>query len=462
METIYDKVVLTIKQYNMIEPDELVIVGVSGGPDSIAMLHILARLQKGIGFKLHVAHLDHSFRGKQAEDEAIWVKSIAESWGITCTLAKQDVSALAKEKRISTQDAGHLARKDFFLSLLEKMGAQKLALGHQANDQAETMLMHFLTGAGSEGLSGILPRQGPFIRPLLFVERAEIEKYCLDHNLDPRRDPSNEKDIYLRNKIRNQLLPWLTENINPNLINTLNRTSQIFLFQEQYLQAKTNKAALKCILQEEQGTKIILESFSKLPLALQRRLIRSAYQTVGKKQGIQFKHVEEVRELLLNKQVGKVLHLPDDIKVIKEYESVVFYRGDRHEYNVAIKKRVITVPGDIAIPEIGQIIKTGYTDRLPEEIPKNEVYLPWEEFSPPLYVRSRLEGDKFSPYGYNKSRKLKEYFIDKKIPRKIRDSIPVITDQKGIMWIAGMDFGMRVNKKSRLNKYVVIKIEKEH
>jgi tRNA(Ile)-lysidine synthase len=321
------------------------------------------------------------------------------------------------------------------------------------------MLMRFLTGAGSEGLSGILPRQDPYIRPLLFIERTDIENYCIEHNLDPRRDPSNEKDIYLRNKIRNQLFPWLIENINPNLINTLNRTSQIFLSQEEYLQANTYKAAEKCILQEKQNTKILLESFSVLPIALQRRLIRMAYQTVGKKQGILFKHVEEVRELLLDKQVGKILHLPGDVKIEKEYDSVVFYRGEIPKHNLAFENRVITVPGNTDIPEIGLVIKTDYSDLLPENIPENVVYLPWEEYNSPLHIRSRIEGDKFTPYGYNKNRKLKEYFIDKKIPRKIRDSIPILADEIGIIWIIGMDLGIRVNKISNLNKYVVIKIE---
>jgi len=464
MIDLYDKVCKTIKQYNMINEGELVLVGVSGGPDSIALLHLLVRLKKELPFDLHAAHLDHSFRGRQAEEEALWVKKTAEGWGIGCTLAKFDVPALARRKHLSAQDAGHQARASFFLSLQEELGAQKIAVGHQANDQAETLLMHFLTGAGSEGLSGILPVQGSYIRPLLSVEREDIEEYCSEHGLSPRRDPSNEKDIYLRNKIRNQLVPWLKENINPNLVNTLNRTAQILLAQEEYLQLTTEQVAKKYVLHNG-CIKILLKDFSSLHIALQRRLIRSAYRHVGKKQGLQFKHVEEVRELLLDKQVGKVLHLPDEVKVEKEYEAILFYRGsiveNKDPKNInPIKKRILNIPGDTDIPEIGKTIRTQYADFLPNNIPADTAYLPCEGYSPPLYIRARQEGDKFCPYGYNNSKKLKEYFIDKKIPRKTRDSILLLADEKEVIWIPNIALGNRLNRKSNQNKYVVLKIEK--
>lgn len=465
MIDLYDKVCKTIKQYNMINEGELVIVGVSGGPDSIALLHLLVRLQKELAFSLHAAHLDHSFRGREAEEEALWVKKTAESWGIGCTLAKVDVPDLARRKHLSAQDAGHQARTSFFLSLQEKLGAQKIAVGHQANDQAETLLMHFLTGAGSEGLSGILPVQGPYIRPLLFIERDDIEKYCSEHGLSPKRDPSNAKDIYLRNKIRNKLVPWLKENINPNLVNTLNRTAQILLAQEEYLRLATEQAAKNCSQHNKGFIKILLKDFTSLHPALQRRLIRSAYKDIGKKQGLQFKHVEEVRELLLDKQVGKILHLPDDVKVEKEYDAILFYRGSIPDNKSTqnkdpIKKRILNIPGDTDIPELGKIISAQYTDLLPENIPENTAYLPYEEYSSPLYIRTRQEGDKFSPRGYNKSKKLKEYFIDKKIPRKTRDSILLLVNEKEVIWIPGIASGNRLNKKSNQNKYIVLKIEK--
>lgn len=465
MADLYDRFYQTIKIYNMIDPGDLVIVGVSGGPDSIALLHLLARLQKEVAFSLHAAHLDHCFRGREAEEEALWVKATAESWGIACTTIKVDVPELLKKRHLSAQDAGHQARTEFFQNLQAKLGAQKIAVGHQADDQAETMLMHFLTGAGSEGLSGLPPVQGRYIRPLLFIERHEIEEYCSEHTLNPRQDPSNQKNIYLRNKIRNQLMPWLKENINPNLVDTLSRTARILLSQEEYMQIITDQAVGNYITQEVECTKIKTEGFSHLHPALQRRLVRSAYKGMGKKQGMQFKHVDEVRDLLLNKQVGKILHLPGEIKVEKGYDSVSFYRDiaskrtGRQEIDL-IKEHVLNIPGDTDIPELGKIIRAEYTDSLPENIPEDTAYLPWEEYTSPLIIRKRQAGDRFSLHGNNNSKKLKEYFIDRKIPRKTRDSILLLVYQDEVVWIPGMAAGYKLNKKSKQNKYVVLKIEK--
>ncbi|MDX9871826.1 MAG: tRNA lysidine(34) synthetase TilS [Clostridia bacterium] len=458
MEEFHSRIYKVIREYNMIEPGELILAGVSGGPDSLALLHVLWALQKELSFRLHVGHLDHSLRGVQAEEEALWVKRTAGQWGLQCTLGKTDVSLLAREKKISLQDAGHQARKQFFESLQKDLDAQKIALGHQSDDQAETLLMNFLSGAGSEGLSGILPVQGDYIRPLLFTDRADIEAYCEDHQLMPRRDPSNEKDIYLRNKIRLQLLPWLRENINPNLPDTLNRTARIFWTQEEYLREITCQAAAVCLVTEAEKIKIRLKNFALQHKALQRRLVRKAYQLSGGKQGLSFLHVEEVCALILNKQVGKTLPLPGDILVEKEYDGVVFRRGRPTDDEVPfLEERELLFPGNTEIPGTGRIIAAEYAAELPREIPPDTVYIPREEYAPPLYIRSRREGDKFTPAGYNKSYKLKEYFIDHKIPRKIRNGIPLLADEKGILWLIGLGCGNRVNKKSESGQYILVR-----
>ncbi len=328
-----DKCVIdTIKQYKMMEKDNLVLVGVSGGPDSLALLDILNRNREDLGISLHVAHLNHSFRGQEADEEAEWLKNIAHNWGIPCTICKIDVPALARKKGLSPQDAGHIARRKYFLELAEKINAQKIALGHQADDQAETLLIHFLTGAGPEGLRGILPVTEPFIRPLLFIGRKEIEAYCQGRGLNPRRDPSNAKNIYLRNKIRNQLMPWLVENINPNLTDTLNRTARIFWAEEEFFQQKTAELAHTMVIQDQTGIeKLVLAGLCSLDVAMQRRLIRWAYQALTKGQGLAYLHVEEVRLLALKKETGKMLHLPASVTVEKTREFLLFYYEGKHK-----------------------------------------------------------------------------------------------------------------------------------
>ena len=336
-----DKSVIdTINQYKMIEKDDLVLVGVSGGPDSLTLLNILNRYREDLKINLHVAHLNHSFRGKEAEEEAQWVRNTVHSWGIPCTLGKVDVPALVRETGLSPQDAGHLVRRNFFLELADTINAQKIALGHQADDQAETIIMHFLTGAGPEGMRGILPVSMPFIRPLLFIGRKEIEAYCLRQGLNPRKDPSNAKNIYLRNKIRNNLMPWLVENINPNLADTLNRTARIFWAEDEYMQKKTTEFAEMMITHDDESAseKLALAGFHNFEVAMQRRLIRCAYQAYTKGQGLSYLHVEGVRELALKKETGKMLHLPASVTVKKNRGFLLFYYEEKKKIAVKFEK----------------------------------------------------------------------------------------------------------------------------
>lgn len=448
-----------IQEYQMISPGELVLAGVSGGPDSLALLHVLRSLQTELDFKLHAAHLDHSLRGEESATEAAWVKSTAAGWGLECTLHQADAAQFARERKISLQDAGHQLRKEFFEKLQKALGAQKIALGHQADDQAETLLIHFLNGAGMEGLSGLLPVSGPYIRPLLFTARTDIEAYCAYFQLEPRRDPSNEKDLYLRNKIRLRLMPWLLEEINPNLRETLNRTARIFWAEEEYLEKMTNLAARECMSSQEGPISIRQKPFLAQDTALQRRLVRLAWRESGGKQGLSFYHVEEVRALILHKQTGKILPLPQDITAEKEYDAVVFYQGEPVDYESApLAQRPLAVPGNTEIPETRQQLITEYTDELPGQIPPDTIYIPREEAAPPLVVRSRREGDRFAPAGAQKGGKLKEYFIDQKIPRKIRDRIPLLADKTGILWLAGRAASNRVNKISNSGEYIVVRL----
>lgn len=455
MRDVEKKFLETVKRYNLIEPGELVIAGVSGGPDSLVLLHLLTRLAGKLGCKVHAAHLNHSFRGKEAEEEASWVENTAQAWGIPCTVGKADVPALARARGLSPQDAGHLARKEFFLDLLDRIKAHKIALGHQSDDQAETLLMRFLTGAGPEGLRGILPRQGFFIRPLLFISRGEIETYCRKHGLDPRRDPSNEKDIYLRNKIRNQLLPWLVKNINPNLPDTLNRTAQVFWAEEDYLQEMAAQAAAKFLSWENEEVSLSLAGWNSLHPALQRRIIRLAYQHLVKKQGPSFRHVEEVRALGQEKQVGKMVRLPGKVTVEKTYDRLLFYTYRIPVDRGGIEKRMLNIPGATFIPETRQIIEASISDVPPPATGVNMVFMPWEP-SLLLCARSRLEGDRFSPG--KKGKKLKEYLIEKKIPRQLRDRILLVAHNQEVLWIPGLAVGGKLNRENPGGKYLVLKI----
>ncbi len=452
-----EKVWAAINKYDLLKKGETVIAGVSGGPDSLVMLHLLCRLQERLGISVHVAHLDHCFRGKEAEEEAEWVRNTSLEWGLACTVKKVDVPARAKEKGLSAQDAGHLARREFFLELLEEKKADKIALAHHADDQAETVLIHFLSGAGGEGLGGILPINGPFIRPLLFVRREEIEQYCHEHELEPRRDPSNMKNVYLRNKIRNQLIPWLEENVNPNLAETLNRTAQIFWAEEENMKEQEKEAAAKCLSCTQHRARVLLPEWSQLSVALQRRIVRRAYAHVAQNRGLPYLHVEEVRQLAEEKQVGKVLCLPGKIIVEKEYQAIAIYPAfdDKGKKPVIIKKRVLNIPGDTYIDETNQFIRASLTHQVPQ-LTENTVFLPWGEPDKILYARARQEGDRFKPPGRNKAKKLKEFLIDKKVPRRERDGLLMIADENEVLWIPEFANSSRLNKENGNGPYLVL------
>jgi tRNA(Ile)-lysidine synthase len=457
MNELQKEVKKTIQEYRLISPGDLVIAGVSGGPDSLTMLHILKELQTVLNFKLHVAHVDHSFRGKEAEEEARWVKETAEKWGLPCTVTKVNVPYIAQEKGISAQEAGHLVRKKFFLELLKKLGAQKIALGHQADDQAETVLMHFLVGAGLEGLRGIVPKNDPLIRPLLFLRRKEIEAYCRENFLEPRRDPSNQKDIYLRNKIRHQIIPWLEEKSNPNLVETLNRTASILQADEDFLQKETIKLAKEFIQLKEKKVSLFLKRWDLLHIGMQRRLIRCAYGKLGKTQGLAFFHVEEVRSFMKNGQVGKVLQLPGKINVEKSYEEILFY--DRNSVSLnpeGITERFLKVPGETFIPETGQKIIAEIIEGVPGQSEKGKVYLPWEESLSKFYVRSRKAGDRFSPFGLQGTKKLKDFFREKKIPHQKRNCLVLVVEGEEIVWIPGLALTEKCRMQSKNGEYLVL------
>jgi len=455
-----EKVWATISENRLILPGELVIVGVSGGPDSLALLHALSILSKRGNFSLHTAHLNHSFRGQEADDEAMWVKKTSESWGIPCTVIKEDVPAIAKKEGLSPQEAGHRVRKEFFLTLLHRLKAQKIALGQQADDQAETILMHLLSGAGSEGLQGIRLASFPFIRPLLFITRQEIEEYCRLNGLEPRQDPSNSKNIYLRNRIRNQLMPWLKENINPNLVASLQKTAAILQSEEDYWRELVAEFAREHIKREESGdVKLVLAAFNGQPVALQRRIIRTVCQEITGEQGLAFFHVEEIRKLALQGQVGKRLDLPGELLVVRDYRELLFTLNYQEQPNGGIQPRKLKIPGKVLVPETGQLITATIRSEKPEA-GVNRVWLPLEDHEmPDLCCRSRQTGDWLTPLGMTGRKKLKEFFIDRKVPRPMRERLLLIAMGKEVIWIPGLAVSNRMKGESPVNRYLVLEIE---
>lgn len=311
-----NKVKQTIQKYNLIEKDEKVLVAVSGGPDSLALLQVLLSLK----YDVCVAHVNHGLRENAISDE-IFVRQFCEERKIPCFVKQVSLKSLMKTEKslkgMSLEEAGRKVRYDFFEEMATQNHCTKIALAHNANDNVETVMMNLLRGSGLTGLKGIEPKRGKIVRPLLEVSREEIEAYCKAENLTPRQDESNQETIYTRNKIRLELIPYIEKNINSNVMQNISRMSEIVREEERYL-SKQAELAYQSVLQKEEKTEVIcdLKAFNLLDIVLKRRIIlKSIIKVLGNAKDIEKVHVDDIVKLCKNNVGGKYLTPNQNIKV---------------------------------------------------------------------------------------------------------------------------------------------------
>jgi tRNA(Ile)-lysidine synthase len=318
---ILDKVKNTMKKYNLIDKNDKIIIGVSGGPDSVALLYLLNSLRKEFKLRLHIAHLDHMLRTDSYKDSE-FVQNLAQRLKLPITNAQINVKELAK--RGSLEEVARNARLGFFFKVAKDLKTNKIALGHNLDDQAETVLMRILRGAGLYGLAGIIPKRNmagyQIIRPLIEVKRREIEAFLKKRKVKPRLDKSNLEDIYLRNKIRNRLMPLLEKEYNKNIKEVLSNMAQIVGDDYDYLIRIANKAIGK------HNAKLNLKRFLRLHPAIQRLVLRLMIAKVkGNTRRITFKHIREIEDLTLNRPVNSIVNLPKGVSIVKKKKFLSFY-----------------------------------------------------------------------------------------------------------------------------------------
>ncbi|WP_347489706.1 tRNA lysidine(34) synthetase TilS [Desulfoscipio sp. XC116] len=433
-----------IRRYNMVATGETVVVGVSGGPDSMALLHILYRLRETLGINLVVAHLNHRFRGAEADADAQFVLDAARRLQLTAFVEARDVPAYSRGRGISPQVAAREVRYSFLGEVAVKTGASRVALGHHADDQAETILLHILRGTGAGGLKGMLPvRDDFYIRPLLAVRRREIEHYCRRHDLAARLDSSNVKPKYMRNRVRLELLPTLEKKYNPNLVESLNRLSEICRDEDDYLEHQAEQVFLDARLASP-GNAVCLDAgrLSVVPRALLRRVMRRAWTEVcGDQADLNYRHIEQVIAIINGGGGYRQITLPRGI-TFKKYYEVLEFTLDREFKEIPFYQYFLKVPGITFVPEVGlsigaEVLPVGRAMQ-PSGLDSWQVILDYDRLATPLIVRRRLSGDRFSPLGLDGTVKLKKFFIDRKIPRHSRDCIPLVLSGDDIVWVAGM------------------------
>lgn len=451
----------TIQRYSMLRPGDTVLVGVSGGPDSVALLHVLATIAQKWHLRLAAAYLNHKLR-REAEQEANFVADLSARLSIPCEIGSKDVAQYRSLHRISVQQAARAVRYRFYAEAAAKHSAQKIALGHHSEDNAESILIHFLRGSGPLGLSGIPPvRDGMFIRPLIDMTRKEILSF-LDHNrIEYLTDESNASLKYLRNKIRHKLIPDLKAQYNPNIARQLHQLSTIVREEEDFWEKTVTPIFQDLTLKKDEDYRgLDLEGLQKLHPALRRRVIRKGIAAIkGDLSRIEFKHIKAIEELITCVNPSGSLDLPGKVCVMREPAMVLFY-SHRPDETAHYRYSVYDLKGEVFIREINTTLRLSVCQ--PYEASVNKAgaccaFLDLDVIRFPLIVRNFVPGDRFRPLGMSGTKKVKDFFIDEKVPIRIRKLCPIVLSEGAIIWVGGHRLSELAKITSRTRK--VLKLE---
>jgi len=451
----------TIKKYNMVKEGDKVIVGVSGGPDSVCLLHLFNKFCGQLGILLYVAHLDHMFRGKESEEDARFVETLCHNWNIPFFSDKVDVPAYAKNFGLSPEDAARRVRYDFFLQVKKQINAHKIATGHNQNDHEETILMNILRGTGLDGLVGIDPVRESFIRPLIEIPRAEIEKYIEQEGIPFRIDATNLTTDYFRNSIRLELIPLIREKYCSHFGQSLRRLSEITRRDLAFLKQETAKAEADVVNYQAEKAVINVEKFLKQHEAIKYRLARSVVEKLsGDVKDFETRHAKLLVEFIENASPGSMIDLPKNLQGIKEYNTFILSKASFDEipnYNY-----LLNVPGEISINEIGINIKAYIKakDEIKITPDTDMAYLDYDKIESNLIIRNRHPGDRFKPLGGMGFKKLKDFFIDEKVPRRKRNQVPIVEAKGKIVWVGGMRIDDRYKVTGETKRVLVMEMRK--
>lgn len=442
----YKKVLSYIRDNDLIKKGDRVLVALSGGPDSVCLLNLLFELKEKLNIDIAAAHLNHLLRGEDAFMDEEYVRNICEGMGIKCFIRRVDINEYAKEHKLSSEMAGRNVRYDFFDEVLKEEGYNKIATAHNANDQAETILFRLMRGTGLEGLGGIKAfRENKVIRPILCLSRKEVEEYIKQKNLCPRVDKTNFEKIYNRNKIRLDILPYIKENFNEDIIQTLNRMSLLLQKDNEFLENLSldlyNKYCVEC-----SDYFIIKKEIFKEEEVLINRVLRHAIVKFSKlNYDFEMKHIYNIFYLSKNNS-GKTLDLPNGIYAENIYGDI-YIKNKTSKSNIKCEKEEIILAKDNINKTIVKFYNLEIQFFILDNFKKDKInldenklikYFNFDRINKDISIRYRKNGDKIVPLGMNGNKKLKDIFIDMKIPKEERDNIPILCFDEKIAWIVGI------------------------
>ena len=462
MKSFESKILASIQNSGMFLNGDKVLVAVSGGADSVALLYLLADFKERLGIELAIAHLNHSARGVESDDDAQFVSSIGKSLGIKTFIEKIDVSKEQKILKTSFQESGRILRRKFLESTLENIGGNKIALGHIADDQVETFLINLLRGSGLKGLGGMSEINGIYVRPLLSCFKNEIHEYLSKRRLKHRFDRSNSKKDYLRNRIRLDLIPNIEENFNPNFKENLLGTIDIIRDEDNYLTDSIDSIFKNVLMADkslDESLTISASKFLDYPVSIRRRLLRHAiYLIKGDLRSYTFSHIQSIITLIEKGISGKEICLPaglvakfndNYLKIYKIPDTLNRIITKDNDLKICVP---LNIPGDTRIS--GSPVKFSSSLTLNREEKSfrpnsNIAELDYEKTGGDIQIRYPRTGDSFIPLGMSGSKKLKSFFIDTKTPREERKIIPILTTASNeIIWV----FGKRISNSYKVTE----------
>jgi tRNA(Ile)-lysidine synthase len=516
METTFpikDIVKETIQKHSLIEAGTKVLAAVSGGADSVCLLYILKSISEGLHFTLEAVHVNHQLRGKESDEDEQYVRNLCDKLGIKVHVFKLNIREIAREKRMSIEEAAREERYRVFRQLAEEIGADVISVAHNRNDQAETILLNIIRGTGLEGLKGMSYRNGPVIRPLLDIPRKEIELFCRNENLYPRVDSSNLDVTYTRNKVRLRILPYIGSVMGTDAVNAIVRMSELLDCDNEYLEICAKTEFNRAVLEKNAAVvKIDLDYAVKLHQAVLSRVIRHCIlELTGMLKGIGQKHIFDVLELIRRGKTGNEIHLPRGIVVKRSYTTMDFALRDKdyakekkveeagptEDSPESIKQKPtseselgtqhefeLNIPGETQLCAFGISIKAGIASKNSEEgtagkccesyykekkheknkykEDKNSLvqYFDYDLLNTGIKIRTRRNGDRISPRGFKGTKKLKKYFIDRKIPREERDNILLIAKDDVIVWAVELETNEKFKVTDRTRNILKLEVGK--
>jgi tRNA(Ile)-lysidine synthase len=441
-----------IKDKDLLQNGEGVVIGLSGGPDSVCLINLLYSVQEELNLKLAACHINHMLRGEAADEDERYASELCRKLKIDFYSKRVDINEYSKKNKISSEAAGREVRYEYFNQIMKKLNFNKIATAHNANDQAETILMRIMRGTGLEGLSGIpVKRDNIYIRPILFLKREEIEEYCQNINVNARIDATNLERDYSRNKVRLDILPYMKNNFNSEIVDAIDRMGTLLEDDIKYISFKVDEVYNNLCIKEQNCIKIKAEAF-KYQATIINRIIRKAVKEVsGDSYDFEMKNIQDIIALA-KLETSKKVDLPKGLYALNVYGDIII--KDREEAISEFASELVIQRNNLNeyMTDFGSYIFEFKVVNIEDDIEYNQnsliKYFDYSKISDNIVIRYRQNGDTINPIGMNGNKKVKDVFIDMKIPKAERDFIPIVTFDEEIAWIVGI----KMSEKFKIDK----------